>query len=194
MQVSFLRIFCTLLAIFAIITNVTAGPPSPKPTRSPTASPTTRPTRAPTPTSYPTFEPTNEPSLFPTQSPTTEPTLSPVADTVAATTPASNNGQVVAIVVSVWVVFCACAAGGYYYYRRLQKKIAESDAHAGDYIVTSEDSNYDDEAGVTKFVNAGDGVVNPLQMAGTTESGEHNDNHLASAGDDEEFLADEDLL
>jgi len=62
---------------------------------------------------------------------------------------------------------------------------------AGDYVVTNEESGYEDEAGVTKYMEAEEGVVNPLQMAGTTEDG---GSANVGIGDDEEFLADEDLL
>jgi len=106
------------------------------------------------------------------------------------------SGSLVGIIVGVWAAFCLCAGAGYYYYKRLQKKIAEADAMAGDYVVTSEDSGYEDEAGVTKFVEIDEGVSNPLQFAGTTEGASSSDGYDASAtvNDDDEFLADEDLL
>ena len=85
-------------------------------------------------------------------------------------------------------MFCFCSGLGYWYYKRLQKKLAESDAQAGDYVVTNEESGYEDEAGVTKYLETDEAVVNPLQMAGM-ESGAS-----AGIGDDEEYLQDEDLL
>ena len=196
------RIFAHILALAVLCLSAapapalgapTAKPTSAKPTKMPTNAPIPRSTREPTP--LPTGRPTGRPTSIPTSHPTKRPTAKPIPVNPGggASSSASGSGdqtQIVAIVVPVWVVFCLCAGVGYWYYKRLQKKIAEADAQAGDYVVTSEESGYEDEAGVTKYMEADDGaVVNPLQMAGTESGGAS-----AGIGDDEEFLADEDLL
>lgn len=167
--------------------------------KAPLRNPTPKPTRAPTDTQPPTQAPTDDPTYYPTADPTSTwdypPTNAPV-QVQAQAAEAAVSGSLVGIIVGVWAAFCLCAGAGYYYYKRLQKKIAEADAMAGDYVVTSEDSGYEDEAGVTKFVEIDEGVSNPLQFAGTTEGASSSEGYDASAtvNDDDEFLADEDLL
>lgn len=162
-----------------------------------TAKPTPRPTPQPTkkPTNPPTDFPTEQPTFYPTQYPTYQPTNAPQqpAPAPAPAPAAADQGQLLGIVLGVWAAFCFCSGVGYWYYKRLQKKIAESEAYAGDFVVTSGDSGYEDEAGVTKYVEQDEGVVNPLQMAGTTGA-EMGGASVGVGDDDEEFLADEDLL
>ena len=162
------------------------------PTRTPT--PTRAPTpRTPKPTNIPTDYPTEQPTFYPTQQPTYQPTNAPQQPAPPPAPAAVDQGQVLGIVLGVWAAFCVCTGVGYWYYKRLQKKIAESEAYAGDFVVTSGDSGYEDEAGVTKYVEQDEGVVNPLQMAGTTGV-EMGGASVGVGDDDEEFLADEDLL
>lgn len=166
-------------------------------TSKPSARPTQRPTQKPSSTYEPTYAPTTQPSDYPTYHPSSSPTDLP---TLAPQLPAAKSQPPpppppVAIIVSVWVIFCACAGVGYFYYRRLQRKIAESDAEAGDYVVT-DDAYARTEKGTTTFVEE-DTQMNPLQFAGTSDTTRHDDvnrNFAAIGDDDEEFLADEDLL
>ena len=161
-----------------------------------TTRPSARPTSAkPTvikPTNFPTEQPSDYPTFPPSSSPTDVPTLAPQLPVIAAKS--QQPPPPVAIIVSVWVIFCACGGVCYFYYRRLQRKIAESD-QVGDYVVT-EDGDARAGKGTATFVEE-DTQMNPLQFAGTSDTAKHDDinRNFASIGDDdEEYLADEDLL